>query len=232
MPGSREAAAEGPDDQSRQGRGCLAGSARLTPPTARAAPASGVPPRMKIWMILRPMAASRTRAFTTPCSASLASIASSSEGAWQRRWPIGMPYIIYSTALSLILNLCGGALGWLTSFFCRSAGCVFLGVCSRGAVRDGCSFGPVVGPGPGRVGFGALGGQAVCGRMCRKSRPDAGGSEPVWRAGVFPGAAPVRLGCECAGEAVLGVGGEDEPGPAVGGFGECGYLGRSSRGSV
>lgn len=135
MPGSREAAAEGPDDQSRQGRGCLAGSARLTPPTARAAPASGVPPRMKIWMILRPMAASRTRAFTTPCSASLASIASSSEGAWQRRWPIGMPYIIYSTALSLILDLCGGALGWLTSFFCRSAGCVFLGVCTswRGA---------------------------------------------------------------------------------------------------
>ncbi len=63
-------------------------------------------------------------------------------------------------------------------------------------------------PGLGRWSSGGCAG-SPCGREA--------GVESVRRAGFLPGAAPV--GCQWPGEAELGVGGEDQPGPSVGRFG-------------
>ncbi len=48
-----------------------------------------------------------------------------------------------------------------------------------------------------------------------ESPPYPGGGEPARRGGLFPGAA--QVGCQVAGEAELGVAGDDQPGPPVGG---------------
>ena len=57
---------------------------------------------------------------------------------------------------------------------------------------------------------------------------DAGGSEPIRGTWLLPG--PAQVGCEWAGEAELGVSGEDEPGPAVGGLGGADLRGRPAEG--
>src|SRR3954453_6457899 len=50
-----------------------------------------------------------------------------------------------------------------------------------------------------------------------KSAADPGGGQSPGRAGSFPGAAQIHG--ELTGQAQLGVGGDDQPGPAVGGGG-------------
>src|SRR4051794_35525211 len=68
-------------------------------------------------------------------------------------------------------------------------------------------------PGPGRLGFGALAGRVVVARMFRKARRTRGRGQPARPSGSLPGPAQV-LG-QWAGEPQLGMGGEDQPGPAV-----------------
>ena len=70
-------------------------------------------------------------------------------------------------------------------------------------------------------GFRCSGGATGLAAEVPKSSPDAGGSEAFGRCGAFPGAAEV--GDRAAGEAELGVGGQDEPGPAVGGGWVAGF---------
>src|SRR5512139_53809 len=68
----------------------------------------------------------------------------------------------------------------------------------------------------------AWGGGFRCPRRVGDLRSDvpkpsthAGRGEPAWRNGSFPRTA--QIGGDVAGEAELGVGGDDQPGPAVGG---------------
>ncbi|MCP2256870.1 hypothetical protein LX15_000553 [Streptoalloteichus tenebrarius] len=68
-------------------------------------------------------------------------------------------------------------------------------------------------PGSGREGFGTPG-QASCGCGFRNPRRTRAGVSRRTGAGVSPGAA--QIGGEVAGEAELGVGGEQQPAPAVG----------------
>src|SRR5215217_3143901 len=66
------------------------------------------------------------------------------------------------------------------------------------------------------AGFWRVGGRVEGGQELRKRLADAGGREgaAVGALGPFPGQADVRDGA--AGEAELGVGEQDQPGPAVG----------------
>src|SRR5271165_6920885 len=69
--------------------------------------------------------------------------------------------------------------------------------------------------GPGAGGFRRAGGHGECLADAAKAPADAGGGEAAGLAGLLPGQADV--GGEVAGEAELGVAGDDQPGPAVGG---------------
>ncbi len=80
--------------------------------------------------------------------------------------------------------------------------------------------------GAGAVGFQCFG--RAAGLWAPEVAADAGGSEPVRRAGFFPGTASVA--CEGAGETELGVGGDDQPGPAVGGLGGADLRGGPGEG--
>ena len=71
------------------------------------------------------------------------------------------------------------------------------------------------GAGPG--GFRRAGGNGQVLADAAKPAADAGGREAAGRAGLLPGQPDV--GGEVAGQVKLGVGGDDEPGPAVGGAG-------------
>jgi hypothetical protein len=73
-------------------------------------------------------------------------------------------------------------------------------------------------PGPGRLGFGARASSGALGRMFRNPRRTRAG-EPAGLGGSFPGAA--EIGDEGAGEAELGVRGDDQPVPAVPGLGRA-----------
>ena len=64
-------------------------------------------------------------------------------------------------------------------------------------------------------GFRRAGGHGECLADAAKAPADAGGGEAAGLAGLLPGQADV--GGEVAGEAELGVAGDDQPGPAVGG---------------
>src|ERR1019366_7581820 len=69
--------------------------------------------------------------------------------------------------------------------------------------------------GAGAGGFRGAGGNGQVLADAAKPPADAGGKQPAGRAGPLPGQADV--GGEVAGEPELGVGGDDEPGPPVGG---------------
>ena len=101
-------------------------------------------------------------------------------------------------------------------FFCRSVGCVFSG-CVHVVAGCGTSvLSPQWPSGAGTGGFRRAGRAGGLWADVQEVAADADGSERVRGAGLFPGTAPVSG--EWAGEAELGVGGEDQPGPAVGGF--------------
>jgi hypothetical protein len=70
-------------------------------------------------------------------------------------------------------------------------------------------------PGSGFAGFWRAGGAGGHRADAAKSPADSGGGEPAGRGGAFPGAA--QVGGERAGEPELGVAGDHDPGPAVGG---------------
>ena len=72
-------------------------------------------------------------------------------------------------------------------------------------------------PGPGRLGFGARAGSGVFGRMLRNPRRTRAGVSRPGRAGRSQGRR--RSAASGAGQAELGVRGDDQPGPAVGGGG-------------
>lgn len=111
----------------------------------------------------------------------------------------------------MIFNLCGGVVGWLLSSFvvwvAAFSGCVHVvgsGGCSCCLVVVRGRVGWVSVPGPGSGCVGGCGGS-----------PGGRGQGRVDVVGlVLPGAE--SAGCEWPCEAGLGVGGEDQPGPAVG----------------
>jgi hypothetical protein len=71
-------------------------------------------------------------------------------------------------------------------------------------------------PGPGLVGLGARAGRTVRARRFGEAAADPGRCESAWRGGFLPG--PAKVLGQRSGEAELGVRGDDEPGPAVGGL--------------
>ena len=71
--------------------------------------------------------------------------------------------------------------------------------------------------GAGSAGFRRAGGQRGCRADVPKPAADSGRGEPARCGGPFPGAA--QVGDEGAGQAELGVRGDDQPGPAVAGVG-------------
>ena len=127
-----------------------------------------------------------------------------------------------SRRLSLLFNLSA----------CRFVG---LGVGSLDGFADVVAGGgPAVlrsgraaGTGPG--GFRCAGGDGEHLAEVPVAAADAGGGEAAGLAGLLPG--QPDIGGEIAGEAELGVAGDDQPGPAVGGM-RVADLGRSSRVSV
>jgi hypothetical protein len=76
-------------------------------------------------------------------------------------------------------------------------------------------FDPGGRPGPGLPGFGALARAGSAWQMFRNPRRTRAGVSRPWRAGPLPGQPDV--GGQPAGEPELGVGGDDQPGPPVGG---------------
>lgn len=68
----------------------------------------------------------------------------------------------------------------------------------------------------GPAGFGCTGRLVDLPAQVAKPSPDPGGGQPLDRQRLLPGT--TQVGGEMTGQAQLGVGGQDQPGPAVGGL--------------